>query len=195
MDDIGWWVEGKNDKEVTGKLLEAAAVATDWAGKNGVVFDYRKTEAAMFWRKKWKGAKVKAKVKVGNTEVPFHKEVTWWLRVWLDSQLTQKEHHTGRMKSERNAMIWLKWLTGQMDLSPANCRRVMMACIQSVAMFGAELWWKRDNVQGTLGCTKELQLLINQQTQATMKAFQTTNLEALSIESKLRPATNELENR
>jgi len=33
-------------------------------------------------------------------------------------------------------------LTGQMGLSPANCREVMTACIQSVAMFGWELWWK-----------------------------------------------------
>ena len=195
MDDIGWWAEGKNDEEVAGKLSEAAAAATEWARKIGVAFDHGKTEAAMFWRKKRKGAEVKAKVKVGNTEVPFNKEVTWWLGVWLDSQLTLKEHHAARMKSGRNAMTRLRRLTEQMGLSPANCRRVMTACVQSVAMFGAELWWKGDNVRGTLGRAKELQVLVNQQAQATTGAFWTTNLGALSMDSRLRPATNQLENR
>ena len=45
----------------------------------------------------------------------------------------------------------LRRLTGQMGLSPANCRKVMTACIQSVAMFGSELWWKGDRVEGTIG--------------------------------------------
>jgi len=70
----------------------------------------------------------------------------------------------------------LKWLTGQMGLSPANCRRVRSACIQSVAMFGAEFWWKGGNVRGTTGHTEELQLLINREAWATMGAFRTTNL-------------------
>jgi len=41
----------------------------------------------------------------------------------------------------------LKRLPGELELSPANCRRVMSACVQSVAMFGAELWWKGGNVR------------------------------------------------
>ena len=89
----------------------------------------------------------------------------------------------------------LKRLTGQMGLSPANCRRVMSACVQSVAMFGAELWWKGGNVRGTTGRAEELQLLVNREARATTGAFRTTNLGALSIESGLRPATNQLENR
>ena len=39
------------------------------------------------------GAWDKAKVKVGDNEVPFNKEARWWLGVWLDSQLTLQEHH------------------------------------------------------------------------------------------------------
>ena len=69
-----------------------------------MAFDQGKTEAAMFWRKK-KGTEAKAKVKVGEQEIPFNKEATRWLGVWLDSQLTLKEHHATRLKSGRNAMI------------------------------------------------------------------------------------------
>jgi len=92
-------------------------------------------------------------------------------------------------------MTRLRRLTGQMGLSPANCRKVMTACIQSVAMFGAELWWKGDLVEGTIGRANELQLLINQEARATTGCFRTTNLGALSIKSGLRAASAQLENR
>jgi len=92
-------------------------------------------------------------------------------------------------------MALLRHLTGQMGLSPANCRKVMMACIQSVAMFGSELWWKGDLAQGTIGRANELQLLINQEARATTGCFRTTNLGALSMESGLKAATAQLENR
>jgi len=195
IDDIGWWAEGKNAEEVAGKLSLAAAAAIEWAGKNVVAFDHRKTEVVIFWRKKRKDTQTEAQVKVGDKEIPFNWAATRWLGVWLDSQLTLKEHHATRLKSGRNAMNWLKRLTEQMELSPANCRRVMSACVQSVAMFGAELWWKGGNVRGTTGRAEELQQLVNREARATTGAFRTTNLGALSMESGLRPATNQLENR
>jgi len=71
----------------------------------------------------------------------------------------------------------------------------MMACIQSVAMFGSELWWKGDHIWGTMGQASELQLLVNQETQATTGCFRTTNLGALSMESGLWAATTQLGNR
>jgi len=92
-------------------------------------------------------------------------------------------------------MTWLRRLTEQMGLSPANCRKVMTACVQSVAMFGSELWWKGDHVPGTIGRADELQLLVNQEARATTGCFRTTNLGALSMESGLRAATAQLENR
>jgi len=70
----------------------------------------------------------------------------------------------------------------------------MSVCVQSVAIFGAELWWQGGNVRGTTGRVKELQLLVNRVVRATTGAFRTTNLGALLMESKLRPATNQLQN-
>jgi len=60
-----------------------------------------------------------------------------WVR--LDSQLTLKDHHAIRLKNGKNAMARLRRLAGRMGLSPANYRKVVTACIQSVAMFGSEL--------------------------------------------------------
>ena len=92
-------------------------------------------------------------------------------------------------------MVWLRRLTGQVGLSPANCRKVMTACVQSVAMFGSELWWKGDYVQGTIGRGEQLQRLVNHEARATTGCFRTTNQGALSMESGLRAATAQLENR
>ena len=89
VDDIRWWADGKDDEVGAAKLSEAATASMVWAAQNGVAFDHGKTEAAIFWRKR-KAAEAKATVKVGGNEVPFNKEATWWLRVWLYSQLTLK---------------------------------------------------------------------------------------------------------
>lgn len=37
--------------------------------------------------------------------------------------------------------------------SPVNCRKVMTTCVQTVAMFGAELLWNGDQTQGAIGRT------------------------------------------
>ena len=151
VDDISWWAEGKNDEEVAAKLSEAATAAAVWAARNGIAFDQSKTEAALFHKRRTAS---KATVAVGDSKVGFNKEATRWLGVWLDSQLTLKDHHAIQMKSGRKAMTRLRRLTGQMELSPANCRKVMTACVQSVTMFGAELWWKGDLAEGAIGQAK-----------------------------------------
>ena len=192
VDDIGWWAAGKDEEEVAARLSAAAGASMDWAAQNGVTFDQGKTEAAIFWRSK---AVPTAMVKVGATLVLFNKEATRWLGVWLDSQLTLKEHHARRLKGGRNAKTRLRRLTGPLRLSPVNCWKVMTACVQSVAMFGAELWWKGDGTRGTVGRAKDLQLLVNRQARASTGCFRTTNLGALSMESGLQAATTQLENR
>jgi len=115
VDDIGWWADGAYGEAVAAKLSEAA------------IFHRKTTHPA-------------ATVKDGANTVPFDKEATRWFRVRLGSQLTLKDHHAIRLKSGKNAVAPLRRLAGQMGLSPANCRKVMTACIQSVAMFGSELW-------------------------------------------------------
>jgi len=52
----------------------------------------------------------------------------------------------------------------------------MTACIESVAVFGSELWWKGGSIQ----CANELQVLVNQ---AATGCLRTTNLGALAMES------------
>lgn len=83
---------------------------------------------------------------VTGVTVPFNEEAKCWLGVLLDSQLTLKDHHTVPLKEGKNAIIRLRQLAGQIGLSPANCRKVVTARIQSAGMFGSGLWWKGDQV-------------------------------------------------
>ena len=192
MDDIGWWAEGKDDEAVA-KLSQAATVSIDRGSQNGVAFDHGKTEAALFSRRR--KADSEATVMIDINSIRFNKEAIRWLGIWLDSQLTLKRHHARRMKDGKNALTRLQRLTGQLGLSPANCRKVMTACIQSVPMFGAVLWWKGDLAKRTQGRADEIQLLVNQEARATTGLFWMTNLGALSVESGLRTASTQLENR
>jgi len=93
-----------------------------------------------------------------------------------------------------SGVTFQKSSTWQMRLSLANCGKVVLACDQSVAMFGAEVWWKGDQIRGTIGQANGLQLLVNREARAITGYFRTTNLGAL-MESGLRPATTQLENR
>jgi len=136
VDDISWWADGADSTAVAAKLSAAAAAAIGWAVENGVAFDSGKTEAAMFHKKR---SAPRATVAVSTNSVPFNKEATRWLGIWLDAQLSLKEHHATRMNEGIKALTRLRRLTGQMGLTPANCRKVMTAYVQSATMFGAEL--------------------------------------------------------
>ena len=124
---------GKGDEVVATKLPEAAAAFIDWAERNGVAFDHGKTEAAI---SRGRGTAPNAAAKVGANTVLFNKEETRWLGVWLGSQLTFKDDHAIWLKNGKNATARLRRIAGQMGLSPANCRKVMTAYIQSVTTFG-----------------------------------------------------------
>jgi len=133
-------------------------------------------------------------MKVGANTVQSDSEATRWLGLWLGFQLTLKDHRAIRLKSGKKAMARLRRLAGQMGRSPANCGKVMTACIQSAVMFGSELWRKGDHTRGTVGQANELQQLVNQEVRATEGCYRTTNLGALSMESGPRATTAQMDN-
>jgi len=86
------------------------------------------TEAAIFRKKTPPTATVGA----GANGAPFNKEATWWLGMWLESR-----HSVAKREKRDSAAPPAR---REMGLSPANCREVVTACIQSIAMVGSELW-------------------------------------------------------
>ena len=72
-DDILWWAEGKNEKEVAEKLAEASKTAVSWGEENGIVFDYGKSEAVLFSRRR---KATNETIKTEQREIPFNTEAT-----------------------------------------------------------------------------------------------------------------------
>jgi len=78
VDDIPWWVDGKNQQEVAEKLADASKVAVLWGEENGIVFDHGKSEAVLFSRRRKATNKT---IKMEQREIPFNTEATQWLGI------------------------------------------------------------------------------------------------------------------
>jgi len=131
VDDVAWTSEGATEDAIGESLEQAATAAQEWAVANAVTFDTEKTEAILFSRRRKRStpATPPRGILVDGRTVQFNKQATRWLGVWLDSQLTLKDHHDVRMKIARNAQNRLRRLAGQVGLSPENCRKVQAACV------------------------------------------------------------------
>jgi len=119
-------------------------VECKWGEKNGVSLDHGKSEAISFSRRSKTST---VTIKTGGREIPFNNEATRWLRIWLDSHLTLGDHQRIMMKKGRSALARLRRLAGQIGLTSGNCRKIMTAFVQSVAIYGTELWWKDEGKQ------------------------------------------------
>lgn len=97
-------------------------------------------------------------MKVGEQTVLFNKKATQCLGVWLDSRLNFAFHFNERMKQAKAAEFRIKGLSKTYGLCPGLVRRIQIAAVQSVALYGAELWWR-----GQKHYVKDLQKLINRQ--------------------------------
>ena len=85
-DDVTWLVEGRDIGEVVRKLERCVAASLEWAESNAVRFETSMTEAILFSRKR-AHRKCQAPIWVGEQTVRFAPEATWWLGIWLNSEL------------------------------------------------------------------------------------------------------------
>ena len=149
-DDIGLLAPGYSVQEVCEKLQRAPQVAIDWGEKNFVQCEAKKTEAVLFTRKRGQELRSqiqRAQITVGDHAVSFNSEATRWLGIWLDAGLTLKAHYQTRLQKARNAEARVRSLCRVQGLAPGLVRWIQVAAVQSVALYGAELWW-RDQMNG-----------------------------------------------
>jgi ribonuclease HI len=186
-DSVAWMVTGKNVTDITEQLEKCAAESIVWAQRNAVAFDSAKTEALLLTRKT---RLPRMQVRVDGHRIPYNKEATRWLGVWLDSQLLLTHHHRIRLAKAKQAEARVRSLVGKFGLTPANVRRVQVAAVQAVALYGAELWW-----DGQKGRRDDIHLMVNRQARAITGALPPTALGPLIKESGLRSAESLLNNR
>ena len=193
IDDLGFIASGHSVKEIVRTLEKVAQEVIKWGKQNAVTYDTSKTEAMLFsksHRQRLSKQLREAKIKVDNKNIPFNKEATRWLGVWLDSQLKFTSHINERIRRARNAEIQIKGLTKMQGLVPGLVRRVQLAVVQSTALYGAELWWK-----GQKNHEQTIQKLLNRQAQSITGMYPSTPVHPLLCEAGLVPTSTLLNHR
>jgi len=131
-----------------------------------------------------------ARVRVGGHEVPYNKEATRWLGVWLDDMLTLNDHTKKTLAKARKVQSRVRSLMVKKGLNSEGCKRIQVAAVQAVALYGSELWW-----HGQENRAPEVQRLLNEQGRRVTRCFRTTPQGALMNDAGLRPAKALLNNR
>ena len=159
-----------------------------WASWRGLQFDTARMEVALITRlwghTKHLRPKLTAKTRVGSGFIRLNTQVTCWLGVWMDADLTFKEQHNRCMKNARAAEARLGTLTMTFSIDLECEKAVQVACVQAVAQCGSELWCDPKEV----GEWDNLQLPLNRQARSILGAPTTTPRCALLRESGLTPA-------
>ena len=70
----------------------------------------------------------------------FNIEATRWLGVWLDSQQKFISYINKRVKRAHITEMLIKGLTKTEKLIPRFMRQIQLAMVQSIAIYGRELW-------------------------------------------------------
>jgi Reverse transcriptase (RNA-dependent DNA polymerase) len=182
-DDIAFLAPGKTVKDIQDALTNAGEQAIAWGLLNNVKFDVEKTEAVLFTKKrKIRQNLINYNIKIQSYNIKFNKEATRWLGIWLDAGLSLKEHRQIRLQKAQRAENRLKAISGTFGLASGLVRRVQIAVVQSVALYGAELWWK-----GQKDAINKFQKLINKQSRAITGALTTSPIDLLLKEAEMTP--------
>jgi len=124
-----------------------------------------------------------ARVRVGNHDVSYNKAATRWLGTWLDDMLTLNDHTKMTLAKARKAQNAVRSLMTKEGLSSEGCKRIQVAAVQAVALYGAELWW-----HGQENRAQEVQWLLNEQGRRITGCFGTKLQGALMNDAGLRQA-------
>ncbi|KAM0708550.1 hypothetical protein Q7P35_005202 [Cladosporium inversicolor] len=163
-----------------------------WGSDNKVEFEVSKTEVLLFSRRrKVLRAVEKVDVRIGEQAFAIKQEATKWLGFWLDQKLLFKTNFENRMASAKGALQRVASLSSSNGgLSVSLMRRVVVAAVTSVALYGSEIWWK-----GQQDRVNKLQLLLNRQARAITGLLRSTPLAFLRDQACLPPARDLLDQR
>lgn len=186
MDDLEFLAAGKSVIEIKEALEKAGQITLEWGTRNAVTYDISKTEAMLFSkaRKQKLLEQLKAiQLRFGGQTIKFNQEATQWLGMWLDSRLSFGSHFRERLKRAKTAEAQIRGLTKTYGLPPALVRRIQITAVQPVALYGAELWWKKQKTH-----QNEVRKLINRQARSITGMYPSTPVPALMSEAGLIPA-------
>lgn len=167
-DDSCHAAAGRDLDEAVRLATEMTEMQLDWCAENGVQLDAAKAEAQIFSRRKALKFPTISVPSHGYTVTVAHKDTqdgkrpaaVRWLGMYLDRQLKFDTHVEVWARKGLQVATHIRGLAGaSFGPSPGLLRRTALACVPSVALFGAEIWYegqeaprwgRRDVIQGRL---------------------------------------------
>lgn len=186
MDDLGFLTSGNSIQEVATTLEITGETVIRWGLANAVTYNIAKTEAILFSptrSKKVNKETAEIRLTIGKEEIKFNNQATRWLGIWLDSGLIFNTHVKERVKQARAAEARIKGLTRTYGLPSGLVRKIQIAAVQAIALFGAEIWWRGQKMY-----QDEIQKLLNRQGRAITGMYRSAPVGPLMSESGLIPA-------
>lgn len=198
-DDISVVRVGKNPREAVEAAQEEVDRITQLALTHKIQFDASKSELLIIGggpKKKLDTSDLT--VRIGDQLITPSPKIRW-LGVWLDSQLTFRQHvQEWSSKAQRLSNFLRSINKVQRGAAPGPLVRAVNACVVSTALYGAEAWWpgltrittKRDKKVSTgIGWhTKLLDRTILTAIRAALPVWRTTPNIVLHRESGILPA-------
>ena len=108
----------------------------------------------------------------------------------MDTTLSFQAHKNVYLQKARKVEGRLRSIAYSKGLAPGLVRKIQIAVVQSVALYGAELWWRDQKTW-----EQEHQKLINRQARAITGVFTSTPRGITVKEAGIRPAISLLNNR
>ncbi|KAI7704569.1 hypothetical protein KC353_g13409 [Hortaea werneckii] len=192
VDDVGLVIECDELVKGTRNLERIARDALRWGSENKVEFEVSKTEVLLFSRRrKVLNAAKNGTVNIGDQSFAIKQGATKWLGFWLDPKLSFRTHFENRLASAKGALQRMSSLSRSNGGLPIRLmRRIVVAAVTSVALYGAEIWWR-----GQRDRAEKLQLLLNKQARAITGLLKSTPLPLLQQDARLPCARDLLDYR
>ncbi len=135
IDDISLTVALTSVKKNVKILEREARTLYELASRKGVQFDLAKTDLIHF------GTTKKMQLTLPDGEKIKPKGLVKWLGIYFDQKLNFKEHVNIRVAQAKGAFYRLNRLANtEKGLSPSALRQLYLACVNSVADYGSQIW-------------------------------------------------------
>lgn len=140
VDDITMTIATNSLQNNIKILHREAEKLINLAQSNHIAFDLEKTEL-MHWERS-RDAKT-ATLTLPNGDIVEPSPMIKWLGIHFDANLNFKHHVAIKIAKARNAFFRVSRLASiERGLTPFALRQLYIACVTSIADYGALVWWK-----------------------------------------------------
>ena len=179
-DDISITAANKSIKQNVKTLQREAAKLIQLSKDCNIAFDLEKTEL-LHWE--WNKTSRKETLTLPNGDVLQPLPLVKWLGIYFDANLNFKHHISVKIAKARNAFFRMARLASiEKGLTPFALRQLYIACVTSIADYGAIIWWNNQ-----LNFVQQLQSLQTLAMRKILGVFKTAPILPMEVECALPP--------